>query len=180
MISTDKNQRISADNQRESEHMMHKTIKKVTEDMEGLNYNTTIAALMEWYNFLSEKRKAKSEKLSKEEMETFVKLISPFAPHVSEELYQLLSEKKEFSSIHKSVWPTYDPKFLVKDEFVIVVQVNGKLRGNLVVDLETSKNKAKIEELAKKDSKVEKYLEAKSIKNVIYVEGKVINFVVNS
>jgi len=164
--------------------MMHKTIKKVTEDISSLSYNTAIAALMEWYNYLSEKLKVKSEKLTREEMETFVKLIAPFAPHVSEELYQLLTppkarqgEKKQFFSIHNSSWPTYDSKFLVKDEFVIVVQVNGKLRGNLVVDSKTSKNKAKIEELARRDSKVQNHLEGKSVKKVIYVEGKVVNFV---
>ena len=178
--------RVQHDN--EIKQMMHKTIKKVTEDISSLSYNTAIAALMEYYNFLSDQKS-----VNWEEIKTFLKLIAPFAPHVSEELYQLLKVSKEkkvskvpngegifFESIHIQPWPTYDPKFLVKDELVIVVQVNGKLRGSLVVDLATSKNRAKIEELARKDSNVVKHLEAKDTKKVIFVEGKVINFVVNS
>jgi leucyl-tRNA synthetase len=152
--------------------MMHKTIKKVTEDIEGLNYNTVIAALMEWYNFLS-----KLQNVSKEEIEVFVKLLAPFTPHISEELYQLLSKKNEFSSIHVSSWPKFDPKFLVKNELTIAVQVNGKLRGNILVDSVTSKDKTKIEELAKNDNNVSKHLESKEIKKVIYVEGRIVNFV---
>jgi leucyl-tRNA synthetase len=153
--------------------MLHKTIKKVTEDIEGLNYNTAIAALMEWYNFLSEQKS-----VSREEMETFLKLLAPFAPHFSEELYQLLMDKKEFFSIHLSKWPVHDNKFLVKEEIVIVAQVNGKLRGNVTVNPQTVKDKAKVEELARGDSNVAKHLEGKEIKKVIYIEAKVINFVV--
>ncbi len=156
----------------DEKRMMHRTIKKVTEDISNLSYNTAIAGLMEWYNFLSDQKE-----ISKEEIENFIKLLAPFAPHISEELYQLLNAKREFSSIHKSSWPVYDSKFLVRDEVVVVVQVNGKLRGNLVVDLATSKNKAKIEELARKESRVTIHLENKKVIKVIYIEGKVINFV---
>jgi leucyl-tRNA synthetase len=157
----------------ESQRAMHKTIKKVTEDISSLSYNTAIAGLMEWYNFLSQQ-----ESISKEEMETFIKLLAPFTPHVSEELYQVLNENKTFSSVHSSLWPEFDPKFLVKNEIIIVVQVNGKLRGNIVVDPQTVKDKLKIEELAKNNSNVKAHLEGKSIKKIIYVEGKVINFVI--
>ncbi len=155
-----------------SPQIMHKTIKKVTGDIEKLNYNTAIAALMEWYNFLSQQKS-----VSKEEIEVFVKLLAPFAPHISEELYQLLNGKKEFSSIHNSSWPKFDPKFLVKNELIIVVQINGKLRGNIVVDSAISKNKTKVEELAIKESNVQNHLKSKSIKKVIYIQGKIINFV---
>jgi leucyl-tRNA synthetase len=148
---------------------MHKTIKKVTEDIEKLNYNTAIAALMEWYNFLSQQ-----ESVSREETEVFVKLIAPFAPHLSEELYQLLGNK---ASISVSVWPTFDPKFLVKEEITIVVQVNGKLRGNIVTDPEAAKNKSEIENLAKLNENVKINLSGKEIRKIIYIEGKVINFV---
>ena len=158
----------------ECKRMMHKTIKKVTEDIEGLSYNTAIAALMEWYNFLSDEKE-----VSREEIRTLLLLLAPFAPHVSEELFQLLNGKKEFSSIHNSFWPTYDDKFLVKDELAIIVQVNGKLRGNLVVDRKTSKNRSKIEELARRDSKAQGHIEGKNIIKIIQVEGKVINFVTN-
>jgi leucyl-tRNA synthetase len=169
----------------ESLAIMHKTIKKVTEDVGKLNYNTAIASLMEWYNFLSQQRS-----ISKGEIEVFLKLLAPFAPHVSEELYQLLNppearqgDKNEFSSIHVSTWPTFDPKFLVKEEIIIVVQVNGKLRGNIKVQKSSirqaqDKVQSYVEDLAKKDPNVSKHLEGKNIKKTIYVEGKVINFVV--
>jgi len=149
--------------------IMHKTIKKVTEDIEKLNYNTAIAALMEWYNFLSQQKS-----ISREEAEVFVKLIAPFAPHLSEEVYQLLGNK---ASINTSTWPTYDPKFLVKEKITVVIQVNGKLRGNIVTDPETVKNRTEIEKLAKLNENARTNLEGKSIKKVIYIEGKVINFV---
>ena len=157
--------------------LMHKTIKNVTEDIENLNYNTAIARLMEYYNELFSFY-TKYKILNTKYCKTLVLLFAPFAPHVSEELCQLLNDKKEFSSIHNSSWPKFDPKFLVKDEFVIVVQVNGKLRGNIKVKNEKLKMKSYIEELAKKDDNVVKHLEAKEIKKVIYIEGKVINFVV--
>jgi len=150
--------------------IMHKTIKKATEDIEKLNYNTAIAAMMEWYNFLSQQKF-----ISREEAEVFVKMIAPFAPHLSEELYQMLGNKV---SVSTSSWPTYDPKFLVKEEAVVIVQVNGKLRGNIVVDPETVKNRTEIEKLAKLNENVKSNLGGKSIKKVIYIEGKVINFVV--
>jgi leucyl-tRNA synthetase len=165
----------------ESQRMMHKTIKKVTEDIANLSYNTAIAALMEWYNSLSNQRS-----LLREEVEIFLKLLAPFAPHLSEELYSMIDADKaqrmpadnHWQSIHQSAWPVYDPKFLVKNELTVVVQVNGKLRGNIIADMQTIKDKAKIEELARSDSNVVKHLEDKEIKKVIYVEGKVINFVV--
>jgi leucyl-tRNA synthetase len=149
--------------------VMHKTIKKVTEDIEKLNYNTAIAALMEWYNLLSQQ-----ESVSREEAEAFAKLIAPFAPHLSEEVYQLLGNK---ASINTSTWPTYDPKFLVKEKITVVIQVNGKLRGNIVTDPETVKNRTEIEKLAKLNENAKTNLEGKSVKKVIYIEGKVINFV---
>ena len=151
---------------------MHKAIKKITEDIANLSYNTSIAALMEWYNFLSQQKS-----ISKKEVEIFLQLFAPFAPHVSEELYQLLNTKKEFSSIHTSAWPKFDPKFLVKSEIVVVVQVNGKLRGNILTDPATAKDQAMIEKLGKGDGNVAKHLEGKQIKKVIYIEGKIINFV---
>jgi leucyl-tRNA synthetase len=149
--------------------IMHRTIKKVTEDIEKLNYNTTIAALMEWYNFLSQQKS-----IGREEVEVFVKLIAPFAPHLSEEIYRALGNK---TSINVSAWPVYDQKFLVKEEVMIVVQVNGKLRGSIIVSPETVKNKTEIERLARVNENVKSNLQGKTVKRVIYVEGKVINFV---
>ena len=161
----------------ELERSMHKTIKSVTEDIKNLSYNTAIAHLMEYHNELSAFY-TKYKILNTKYCKTLILLLAPFAPHLSEELYQLLVNKKEFSSIHLASWPKFDPKFLIKNEMVIVAQINGKLRGNIMVDSATSKNKAKIEELVRKDGNVAKHLEGKAIKKIIYVEGKVINFVI--
>ena len=179
LVSSTKYQVSSIDKKGESSNLdlsMHSTIKAVTEDIENLNYNTAIAHLMEYYNKLFSFY-TKYKILNTKYCKILNLLLAPFAPHVSEELFQLLNQKKEFSSIHKSSWPTYDSRFLVKDELVIVIQINGKLRGSLVVDLETSKSKDKIEELGRRDSKVSSHLEGKIVKKVIHVEGRVVNFV---
>lgn len=159
---------------------MHKTIKKVTEDIENLSYNTAIASLMEYYNFLSDRKE-----ISKGEIETLLKLLAPFAPHMTEELYLMINvdnkqmaTDRDWQSIHLSAWPKYDPKFLEVSEVIIVVQVNGKLRGNIKVQKEKLKVQSYIEDLARKDANVSSHLDGKEIKKVIYVEGKVINFVV--
>ncbi len=154
----------------ESQRVMHKTIKKVTEDIENLRYNTAISSLMEYYNFLS-----KQKFISKEEIKTLLLLMAPFAPHFTEELW--VRERGE-SSIHISQWPIYDPKFLTESEITIVVQVNGKMRSTLKVSQGESLNQQLIEKIAKKNQKVNKYFNNKQIKKVIYIKGKVINFVV--
>ena len=150
--------------------MINKTIKKVTEDIENLRYNTAISALMEYYNFISRK-----ETVSKEEIATIVLLLSPFAPHVTEELWIKLGGK---SSVHKTEWPSFDPKFLVEDEVTIVIQINGKIRDTLRVSREESENQQLIEKIAKESQKINKHLDNRKIKKVIYVKGRVINFVV--
>lgn len=150
--------------------MIHKTIKKVTEDIEHLRYNTAIAALMEFYNFLS-----KQQTVSKEEVKIFILLISPFSPHVCEEMWQIIGEK---NSVHTSSWPKVDEKYLVEKNATIIVQVNGRVRDTINADLSDINDKQKIEEIAKASPKVEKHLNNKPIRKVIYIEGKVINFVI--
>ncbi|MGI8419556.1 MAG: leucine--tRNA ligase [Candidatus Levyibacteriota bacterium] len=159
---------------------MHQTVKGVTEDLEYLRFNTAIAKLMTWYNFL-----AKQPSLSQEEVETYLKLFAPFAPHMTEELYQVLKNKewriekkeKDFHSIHMSAWPTYDEKFLTQVTVTVAVQINGKLRGTVVVDAKDKEDKALIEKLAREQESVSKFL-AGDIKHVIFVPGKILNFVV--
>ena len=154
----------------ESQRMMHKTIKKVTEDIENLRYNTAIASLMEYYNFLS-----KQKAISKEEIKTLLLLIAPFAPHMTEELWQNFSKNK---SIHKEPWPKFDTAAIVEEEKTIVVQINGKIRDTLKASREESGNQQLIEKIAKESQKINKYLNNKMIKKVVYVKGRVINFVV--
>ncbi len=164
--------------------MLHKTVKKVTEEVEHLRYNTALASLMEWYNYLSSKLKVQSEKLTKEEIEVYLKLLAPFAPHMTEELYEQFSgnpkseiRNPKFDSIHLSPWPTFDEKYLVEDVVTVAVQVNGRLRGTLEVSADEAQNKERVEEMARKDENVAKFLTGE-VKQVIYVPGKVLNFVV--
>ena len=159
---------------------MNKTIKKVGEDLENFRFNTAIAAIMTWLNHLSRK-----DKVSSTEYENLLKILAPFSPHISEELWEVLmkkskikNQKSKVSSIHNEKWPKFDSKFLEGEEINIAVQVNGKLRGTVEIKNENIKNKNYIEKEAKGLENIRKYLNGKKVEKVIYIEGKVINFVV--
>lgn len=152
--------------------IMHKTIKKVTGDIENIKFNTAVASLMEWLNHLSRK-----EKVSEEEYKTFLILLAPFAPHITEELWSIIGQNY---SIHKQSYPLSDSKYLVEEKISIPVQVDGKVRDILVIQKDTVNNKEVIEKLAKESSKVQKFLSGKSVKKVVYIDGKIISFVVSN
>jgi leucyl-tRNA synthetase len=154
---------------------MHKTIKKVTEDLENLNFNTAIAALMEAVNELY---KAKAEKGFEAEdwrvaLSVLVQLLAPFAPHIAEELWQQLGHEE---TVHLSQWPKYDEKYLVQDTVTIAVQVNGKLRGD--VEIATDAGEDVVVAAAKTNDKVAGYLKNQTPKKTIYVPGRLVNFVI--
>ncbi|MBI2595349.1 leucine--tRNA ligase [Candidatus Daviesbacteria bacterium] len=153
-------------------YLMHKTIKKVTDDIEATRFNTAVAALMEWLNYLGKK------KVSEIEYETFLKLLAPFAPHITEELwsYQVKAADDDKWSIHQQKWPEADEKYLQKEHVVIVVQVNGKLRHTLTTGNEVAEEETKVVKLALGNEKVKKYL-ATGVKKIIYIKGRLLNFV---
>ncbi len=157
---------------KERNSMLHKTIRGVTDDMENLRYNTAIAKLMTYYNFLS-----KLQTLSKDEAEAYLKLLAPFAPHMTEELWEKIGNKP---SIHTSTWPVYDASYLEEETVKIPVQVNGKLRGTLELAANEIGDETKIELMAKEDERIAKFLDGRAVKKMIYVPGKVLNFVVDS
>ena len=146
-----------------------KTVKKVGKDLNTIKFNTAVATLMEWLNYLSAK-----EKVSTIEYKTMLLLLAPFAPHMAEELWHQMGEKE---SIHVSAWPSFDEEFLREDTVTIVVQVNGKVRDNLQVSVEEMSQDS-VEKLARKGKKTAKYLQGAAVKKVIYVPGKLINFVI--
>lgn len=150
---------------------MHKTVKKVGEDLGDIKFNTAVASLMEWLNHLSRK-----ETISIEEYKTMLLLLAPLAPHIAEELFQILQNSKS-DSVHLQEWPMYDEKYLVEDEVTIVVQVNGKVRENLRISKSEVRSQKFVEDKAVESEKVKGYLEGKTVKNVIYIEGKLLNFV---
>jgi len=156
---------------------MHTAIKKVTQDLEEIKNNTAVAALMKWLNYLEGK-----EEILEQELMNFLLILSPFAPHITEELWQLnkLTDSEadiEFRSIHQEKWPRYDDSLIVSDTVTIAVQVNGKLRDTIEVQSAKSKVQSEVEKEARGSEKIMKYLEGNSVKKVIYVPGKILNFV---
>ena len=147
----------------------HKTVKKVTEDLEGMRFNTALSALMELVN-----EAQKADRLPRAVIEGTVMLLSPFAPHVGEELWERLGHTK---TLAYESWPTYDP-VLVRDETVTVpVQVNGKVRATIEVAVDA--DQAAILALARAQEKVQSYLTGKTVRREVVVPGRLVNFVVS-
>ncbi len=154
-----------------SETQMHQTIKKVSEDIEAMKFNTAVSTLMILVNDLD-----KREKISQEEFETLLKLLAPFAPHMTEELWHLLGNGVS-KSIHRASWPQYDETKLVSETVTIVVQVNGRVRGQFNASNGVSEQEAI--ETAGKLPEIQKWVGDKSIEKTIYVPGKLVNIVVS-
>ncbi|WP_096189811.1 leucine--tRNA ligase [Evansella halocellulosilytica] len=147
----------------------HQTVKKVTEDFEALRFNTGISQMMVYIN-----EAYKQEKLSKSQLEGFVKLLSPVAPHIAEELWSKLGHTE---TITYQSWPVYDETLLVENEVEIVVQVNGKVRTKLVIAKDA--NREEMEQKAVSLEKIQEEIEGKTVRKVIAVPGKLVNIVAN-
>lgn len=149
--------------------VMHQTIKKVSEDIDKMGFNTAIAKMMELANHFS-----KEQKISREEYSIFAKLISPFAPHFAEEIWtSVLGNKK---SLAYESWPTFNPALTVENKVTIGVQVNGKVRDSIEIAADATEDSVKALVLA--SEKVQKWLEGKTPKKVIYIKGKLVSVVV--
>ncbi|MCZ6672692.1 MAG: class I tRNA ligase family protein, partial [Verrucomicrobia bacterium] len=149
------------------EKLLHETIKKVTEDIERLNFNTVVSQLMILLNQM-----VKVESYSKDTVRVFLQLLNPMAPHISEELWKRLDGTV---SISDTPWPWFDESKLVADEVKIVLQVNGKHRGELMVSVDASKED--VEALALNQERVQNSIEGKTVRKVIYVPGRILNVV---
>ena len=157
----------------EIQKSQHKAIKKITEDFHSESLNTAVAALME---FVNELYKLKLEGFSNDwrfVLEDLLKMLTPFAPHISSELWMQLGNE---DFIEKSGWPKWSEEFLKSDEIQFIVQVNGKLRGKIKVVVEAEKDE--ILTLAKNEDNVSKFLQDKEIVKEIFVPNKLINFVI--
>jgi len=175
------------------EKILHKTLKKVSEDIENFAFNTAISSMMIFMNEIE-----KFDKIGKNDFKMFLQMLAPFAPHITEELWGMLnhpsltlpkgkgmkSKVLPFgedlggvkNSIHLSSWPKWDKKKLVEEEIKIVVQVNGKVRAEIMVRKDISEDDIKA--LALKEKRVIPWTENKQIKRVIYVPGRVVNIVI--
>ncbi|MBI64804.1 MAG: leucine--tRNA ligase [Candidatus Marinimicrobia bacterium] len=151
---------------KDDEYILNNTIKSVTENLSDMKFNTAISRLMEFVNYFLKKG------LNKKEMNIFIQLLSPFAPHLGEELWN----RNNNSSVFSSDWPAYNSEKLDKSSMNIAIQINGKLRGTIEVDLDTEKDK--ILSLCKDNTNVKLHLDKKEIIKEIYVPKKLVNFVI--
>lgn len=163
---------------------LHRLVKKVGEDTEKRHYNTAIAAMMEFTNLVTDE----GGTLPIDLLQTFLLVLAPFAPHVTEELWSRCNTSKVHDpesksgqtnwSIHQQHWPSYDKKYLTEDAVMMVVQVNGKLRDSVQIDVESASIQEKVEAISKSSEKVQKYLDGVNVRKIIFVPGRIINFVV--
>ena len=147
--------------------LLHKTIKKVSEDINSMDFNTAISQMMIFVN------KVSAEGCSNQTQKSFLQLLSPFAPHLAEELWSKLGEKE---SIFLSAWPKFDEKLIVDEEIEMPIQINGKVRDKLMVPTDISDDE--LEKLALASEKVQKFLDGAKPKKVIYVKGRLLSIVV--
>ncbi len=160
--------KIQVSNDQTLEKAYHQTVKKVTEDYEGIRFNTAISQMMVFINDCY-----KADVIPAEYAEGFVKMLAPMAPHIAEELWQLLGHD---STLSYEQWPTYDETKLVDDEVEIAVQVAGKVRAKIVVAKDASKED--IEKVALADEKVQEYMAGKNLVKIIVIPSKLVNIVV--
>jgi len=153
------------------ERIKHQTIKKVSEDIDQMKFNTAVAALMSFVNDLY-----KEKEVNKKDYQTLIKLLAPFAPHTAEEIWHRI-ENAEGKSIFQEPWPKFDPRLATAEEIELIIQINGKVRDKITADPAISEEEAK--EKAQQQEKIKKYLAGKKITKIIFVPGKLINFVVH-
>ena len=146
---------------------LHRTIKKVTEDIESMSFNTAIAAMMEFVNLLY-----REPGMTRQSSRSFILLLSPFAPHLCEEIWQILGMPDTLSY---EPWPNFQAEFIVKDSVTIGVMIGGKHRGNIEISLTATKEE--VLEIARSQEFVKRNLEGKTVKQEIYVPGKILNLV---
>ena len=152
----------------EDKKLLHRSIKKVSEDLEAMHLNTAISEMMIFVNQFS-KNKVKPLEIVMD----FILLLSPFAPHLAEELWQKTG-KKESLAYHP--WPSYEEKYLVQESYILPVQINGKVRLQLKAQLGESEES--LLQKIKQEEKLEKYLKGEEIKKIVFVPNKIMNLVI--
>lgn len=148
----------------------HQTVKKLTEGIDGLQFNTCVSQLMILSNAYQE-----AGGIPEDQREGFVQLLAPFAPHLAEEIWHKLGKTE---SIHTSGWPTYDPQALESDTYELVVQVNGKVRGKVRVDRSVDEETARAAAL--RDEAVQRWCEGKTIEKTVFITGRLISFILSA
>jgi len=157
--------------------IMHKTIKKVTDDIAAMRFNTAISTLMEFQNALAFRAYLLARRELLEALRTLILLLAPFAPHICEELWQIAKDKSRAArSVHLEPWPKYDSKLVQEEKITYVIQVNGRVRDTMKVKIGLTEEE--VVELARGREKIAKWLENTEIKRTIFVKDKLVNFVI--
>jgi leucyl-tRNA synthetase len=167
VVASEPKARIKQSDNNNLERLIHQTIKKVSEDIESLKFNTAISSLMVLTNEME-----KQEKMSLVNYQLLLKLLSPFAPHLTEEIWLKLGNGK---SIFQEKWPKCDQKLIKEDQITLVIQINGKVRDS--IECQAGISEAETKKLTLSREKVKKYTDSKTIKKIIFVKGKLINIV---
>lgn len=149
--------------------MVHKLNKKVSDDLSKMKFNTPIAFFMEFFNSISEKK----DEFGKDEIERVLKLLSPFAPHMCEELWSIIGNK---NSILLEKWPEEDLSLIKEEKVIMIVQVDGKVRERIEIEIDTPKEE--VEKIVLSNERLKKWIEGKEIKEIFFVENKLINICV--
>ena len=157
------------------ERLRHKTIKRITEDLNNFHFNTALAALMECNNVLiKQQHEAVAQSTTyRRTLETMMQLLAPFAPHITEELWQQIGHT---GSIHKTDWPAYDEALTQDEAFTLVIQVNGKVRERIEVPADISEQE--VRELVLSNPRVATFIGDATIQKIIYIPGRLVNVVV--
>jgi leucyl-tRNA synthetase len=153
---------------KETLRTLHQTIKRVTADLDSMSFNTAIAAMMEFSNHLT-----KQPVRPRSVLNTFVLLLSPFAPHLAEELWHALGHEQ---SLAYEPWPTFDEPLTKAEEVEVPVQINGKLRSKVTVPADI--DEAALQKIALADEKIRSLIDGKQVRKIIVVKGKLVNIVV--
>ena len=151
----------------EAKRAMHITIKRVTEDIAALKYNTAIAALMEYLHTLEER-----EDVTRTELETLLRLLAPLAPYITEELWERLGHQ---TSIHTASWPIFDAASIQSQMMTILVQVNGRVRDRIEVSSTASEDEVKRQAL--NAGKAQRFVAGQNVSRVVYVPARLVNIV---
>ena len=166
-LSLQRGEQLKTKNDKNLEKLLHQTIKKVTEDIENFRFNTAISGLMILINEFE-----KQEEITLTYYFLFLLLLAPFAPHISEELWQKLGHK---TTIFEQKWPKYNPKLIIENTFTLIIQINGKVRDKIEISVGISKEE--VEKLIFSREKIKKWIDDRKIKNIIFIPNKLINII---
>ncbi len=160
--------KIKSEEYKNFEKVLHKTIKKITDDVQEFSFNTAVSAMMIFAN-----EAEKHAEIYIEDFKKFIQILAPFAPYVADEIWNAIGEK---NSIHISDWPKYNPKLIIEDIITIGVQINGKVRAEIAIQKDISESDLKQKTLLLPE--IIKWIDGKDIKKFIYIPGRVINIVI--